>query len=308
MGPTKKKVAVKKTMPVTSTPKATGKGLPKTATAANTRSLSKIPKKTVEVESLSPVVGPSIEPVAGTSRIPPAGSPRAPTEFTDELQDVRQEGEGMSRMAKHIEQAELTFRENQLLRQAAKEEAAVVERIRRERNELRDKILAMATQMEMNQESMDQTREEGEIYGEGDEEQVDWEGEEEEAERGVDHEGRRSWMSQVLSKQKEDEESKVWVKLGKSASANAYLKQHWQHWKARDLETDKSRIEALLQQYTDLWGSPKILAEILKGMSEVKLSLIAAMNKCNENGRLKPHAAFSSLMLDADNIGKYIVK
>ena len=219
----------------------------------------------------------------------------APEVVEDEVETVdleREEGEGQSMF-------QVCYQENVLLRNQLREEAEERERSRLEKEDLKSQLFAMTLQIDEALEEQarieSEDREEGELL----EDEVNFEEEEEEEGLPVDHVGRREWMGQLLRANKvAEEDDKKWVSIPKQRSSNGYLQTHWQTWTTRDLKTDEERVFALLEQYKVIGGHTKTYAELLKGLSDIKLSIIAATNRCNESGKTQPHAAFSSLMLD----------
>jgi hypothetical protein len=213
---------------------------------------------------------------------------RSPTpELRDEIEEERQDAEGMSQ-TRDQEMVEMARQENVLLRTQLREEAGERERLLQVRDALKAQLVVLGDTVDETIRAREAEREEGEIYEEEGEEEME-----------VDDVRHRSWIAQLLTehnKNKPEEDDGRWIKIGKQKSANQYLKNHWQTWVQRDIDTDKSRVEALLGQYTALGGYPKTFAEILKSLSDIKLELITGLNKCNEVGREQPHAAFSNLV------------
>ena len=120
----------------------------------------------------------------------------------------------------------------------------------------------------------------------------------------------RDWLGELMRAnrrardQREEQSDSMWVTMAKQQSSSNYLKRHWTSWASRDIETDRERVLALLEQHTRAGGYQRTFAEILKSLMEVKLQLIGSTNKCNVLGKSKPHQAFSNLLLDIDSIGK----
>ena len=204
----------------------------------------------------------------------------------------REQAEGRSQRQEEI--AEMAFQENTILYARLREEAQEAEELRRDRDQATAELEDLRRRLDEQLQQQEDDIEEGELPGEYDDGVSE-----------VDSARNRSWIAQLLSHHKQtkkEEDDLRWVNLGKQKSTSSYLKSHWQDWSERDIATDRTRIAAMLEQHVDRGGIAKTMAEIVKSMSEVKLALITGTNKANLAGRTAPHAAFSSLCLDIDNV------
>jgi len=206
----------------------------------------------------------------------------------------REQAEGRSQRQEEL--AEMAFQENTLLYARLREEAEEAEELRRSRDQATAELEDLRRRLDDQLQQQEDEVEEGELVGEFDDGLSE-----------VDSVRNRSWLAQLLSnhnrsKVTKEEDDPRWVNLGKQKSTSSYLKSHWQDWSERDISTDRDRIAAMLEQHVDRGGLAKTMAEIVKSMSDVKLALISGTNKANLAGRTAPHAAFSSLCLDIDNI------
>ena len=281
-----------------------------------------------------PVARPSAGPVPGTStpkptripRVERAGPPldasaiRRPVppvvtiledEFEPEeelLPTQREVAEGESqRIDELIEEG---HRENTVLQERLQAEEQEVRLLRDERDAMMAQLAELARRIEEPERGeenddevvyLDEDQEEGELLEYDDEEEF-----EEPRDRTKD----RNWLGELMAEARKNKEEKeadnVWVTLGKTKSTSSYVKRHWSTWTSRDCETDKERVEALLEMHIKQGGYSKMFGEILKSLSEIKLKIIQSTNVCNVAGKQAPHKAFSSLMLDLDSVGKKI--
>jgi len=222
------------------------------------------------------------------------------------LPTAREVAEGESqRLDDLIEEGQ---RENTILQERLHAELEEVRQLREDRDVMMAQLAELARRMEEPQPDQD---EDEVVYLDDDQEEgeiLEYE-EEEEYEAPRDRVRDRNWLGELMveaRKTKEEKESDVWVQLGKAKSTSAYVKRHWSTWTSKDCETDKERVEALLEMHIKQGGHAKMFGEILKSLSEIKLKIIQSTNVCNVAGKQAPHKAFSSLMLDLDSVGKNI--